>query len=49
MEDLGKLRPPYWIDDQPDPLETAEDVRDLFERVRVLQAKREAVERASRN
>jgi hypothetical protein len=38
-----------WIDDLPEPLETEADVLDLFERVEKLKAKREAIERATRN
>ena len=50
-ENLSKLKPPYWIDDQPDPLHTKEDVEELFRMVDELKAKRlaEAVRKASLN
>ena len=41
--------PGEWIDDLPEPLETVADVEDLFRRVDALKAKREAIEKASRN
>jgi hypothetical protein len=45
------LKPGEWIDDLPEPLETVEDVRDLFERVKQVKAqlRKEAIERANRN
>lgn len=43
------LLPGQWIDDLPEPLETVEDVKDLFERVDKLKAARlaEAVRKAA--
>lgn len=45
------LLPSQWIDDLPEPLETVEDVNDLFERVDKLKAARleAAILRASKN
>jgi len=43
------LKPGQWVDDLPEPLETEADVLDLFGRVEKLKAKREAIERATRN
>lgn len=45
------LLPDQWIDDLPEPLETVEDVDDLFERVDELKAARleAAILRASKN
>jgi hypothetical protein len=50
MEDKPLL-PGQWIDDLPDPLETVEDVEDLFARVDKLKAARleAAILRASKN
>ena len=39
----------YWIDDLPEPFETVENADDLMRRVYALKAKREAVEKTSRN
>jgi hypothetical protein len=43
--------PTYWIDDLPEPLDTAEDVAELFRMVaqRKEELRKEAIERASRN
>jgi len=38
-----------WIDDLPEHMATEADLADLFTRVDALRAKREAIERASRN
>jgi hypothetical protein len=47
---LASLKPgTFWVDDLPDPLHTAADVADLFERVAVLKAVRLGVEKANRN
>jgi hypothetical protein len=45
------LLPGQWIDDLPEPLNTEADVKDVFERVAVLEAKRKAASilRASKN
>jgi hypothetical protein len=45
------LKPGQWLDNLADPLHTAEDVRDLFERVEKLKVKRlaEAIRDASLN
>jgi hypothetical protein len=49
--DRPPLPPGYWIDDLPEPLETVEDVEELFRMVEELKAKlrEKAIERASRN
>jgi hypothetical protein len=50
MEDKPFL-PGQWIDDLPEPLETVEDVEDLFARVDKLKAAQfvDAILRASKN
>jgi hypothetical protein len=51
VENLSKLKPPYWVDNMPDPLDTVADVEDLFARVDKLKAARleAAIVRASKN
>jgi hypothetical protein len=45
------LLPGQWIDDLPEPLETVEDVEELFRMVEEKKAKlrADAIERANRN
>jgi hypothetical protein len=51
LMDDKPLLPGQWIDDLPEPLETVEDVEDLFARVDKLKAARleAAILRASKN
>jgi hypothetical protein len=39
-KDINKRPPGSWIDDQPDPLDTVEDVNELFDMVEEKKAKR---------
>jgi hypothetical protein len=39
----GSLKKGYWIDDQPEPLHTAADVKKLFDLVEALEAKQRGI------